>query len=349
MKSQAPKGTRVEEKGGRETMKGRRRALIVMIAGLALTLPSAAGFAAEQYTLRIGHVLDAEHPQHIGAVRFAQVAAEKSGGRIKINVFPNSQLGGDRELIQDTQSGVIQGVVPATSKLVNFVPEFAALDLPYLVRTPADAFRLLDGPVVRQEMDEKAAKAGFRVLHHWEVTFRHIYTSRKPIRSLEDLRGLKIRVIPSPSFIALFRALGASPTPMNFGELYTALQQGVVDGAENDPVTYHTTKHFEVAKNYALTNHIMLVVSIVLSERAWRTYPPDIQRILMEASLEGRKALLDSRAAFEAKAMGALRAAGVQITEPDLGPFVEAARKTYPEFEAKLGKDLIRKVMEALK
>ena len=316
---------------------------------LGLAVGAGASSAAEQYTLRIGHVLDAEHPQHLGALKFAQAAAEKSGGRIKINIFPNSQLGGDRELIQDTQSGVIQGVVPATSKLVNFVPEFAALDLPYLVKTPAEAFRLLDGPVVRLEMDEKAAKAGFRVLHHWEVTFRHIYTSRKQIRSLDDVKGLKIRVIPSPSFIALFRALGASPTPMNFGELYTALQQGVVDGAENDPVTYHTTKHFEVAKNLALTNHIMLVVSMVLSEKAWRSYPPDIQKILMEASLEGRKALLESRAAPEGKAMGALRAAGVQVTEPDLGPFVEAARKTYPEFEAKLGKDLIRKVTEGLR
>lgn len=330
-------------------MRSYGRGILYAAVGLALVLRAGVAPAAEPYTLNIGHVLDPQHPVQVGGLRFAQAAAEKGGGRIKVNIFPSSQLGSDRETIQNTQSGVIHGVIESTTKLVNFVPEFAGLDLPYLVKAQADAYRLLDGPVVRQEMDEKALKAGFHVMHHWEVTFRNIYTARKPIRALADLKGLKIRVIQSPSFIALFRALGASPTPMAFGELYTALQQGVVDGAENDLLTYQSTKHFEVAKHLAITRHIMLVNSLILSERHWKTYPQDIQKILSEASLEGRKALIENRGARETKALVELKAAGVQVTEPDLAPFIEAARKTYPEFEGKLGLDLIRKVTEALK
>jgi tripartite ATP-independent transporter DctP family solute receptor len=323
--------------------------LVHGLLGVGMALGAIAALAAEQYTLNIGHVLDPQHPVQVGGLRFAQVAAEKSGGRIKVNLYPSSQLGSDREALQNTQSGVIQGTIQASTSLVNFVPEYGSLDLPYLVKTQEDAYRFLDGPVVRAELIEKAAKAGFHVVHHWEVTFRNIYTPRKQIRSLADLKGLKIRVIPSPSFITLFRALGASPTPMAFGELYTALQQGTVDGAENDLITYHSTKHFEVAKNLAITRHIMLVNTLFLSEKHWNSYPPEIQKILIEASLEGRKALIENRTARETKVLEVLKASGVQVTEPDLAPFIEVARKTYPEFEGKLGKDLVRKVTEALK
>jgi tripartite ATP-independent transporter DctP family solute receptor len=323
--------------------------LVHGLLGVGMALGATAALAAEQYTLNIGHVLDPQHPVQVGGLRFAQVAAEKSGGRIKVNLYPSSQLGSDREALQNTQSGVIQGTIQASTSLVNFVPEYGSLDLPYLVKTQEDAYRFLDGPVVRAELIEKAAKAGFHVVHHWEVTFRNIYTPRKQIRSLADLKGLKIRVIPSPSFITLFRALGASPTPMAFGELYTALQQGTVDGAENDLITYHSTKHFEVAKNLAITRHIMLVNTLFLSEKHWNSYPPEIQKILIEASLEGRKALIENRTARETKVLEVLKASGVQVTEPDLAPFIEVARKTYPEFEGKLGKDLVRKVTEALK
>ena len=323
--------------------------LVHGLLGVGMALGATAALAAEQYTLNIGHVLDPQHPVQIGGLRFAQVAAEKSGGRIKVNLFPSSQLGSDREALQNTQSGVIQGTIQASTSLVNFVPEYGSLDLPYLVRTQEDAYRFLDGPVVRAELIEKASKAGFHVVHHWEVTFRNIYTPRKQIRSLADLKGLKIRVIPSPSFITLFRALGASPTPMAFGELYTALQQGTVDGAENDLITYHSTRHFEVAKNLAITRHIMLVNTLFLSEKHWSSYPPDIQKILIEASLEGRKALIENRTARETKVLEVLKASGVQVTEPDLAPFIDLARKSYSEFEGKLGKDLIRKLTEAAK
>ena len=302
---------------------------------------------AQQVTLKIGHVLDPQHPVHLGALKMAEVAAQRSGGRIRIEVYPSSQLGSDREAIQNVQSGTIEGVVDATSKLVNFVPQYAALDLPYLVRNYDEAYRLLDGGVVSKLMGEPAAAAGFRVLSYWEVTLRNVYTTRKAVKAVNDLAGLKIRVIQSPSYVTLFRAFGASPTPMAFGELYTALQQGVVDGAENDLLTFSSTKQYEVAKLVTITNHLMLVNAVILSEKVWQTFPADIQGIITQAAAEGRRTAIAIREEREKKVRADLAAQGVQFFEPDLTPFVAIGRKTCSEFEAKLGKNMIEQVTAA--
>jgi tripartite ATP-independent transporter DctP family solute receptor len=315
--------------------------------GTAAALVMCGAAMAQQVTLKIGHVLDPQHPVHLGALKMAEVAAQRSGGRIKIEVYPSSQLGSDREAIQNVQSGAIEGVVDATSKLVNFVPQYAALDLPYLVRNYDEAYRLLDGAVVAKLMGEPATAAGFRVLSYWEVTLRNVYTTRKAVKAVNDLAGLKIRVIQSPSYVTLFRAFGASPTPMAFGELYTALQQGVVDGAENDLLTFASTKQYEVAKLVTITNHLMLVNAVILSEKVWQTFPADIQGIITQSAAEGRKTAIAIREEREKKVRADLAAQGVQFFEPDLTPFIAIGRKTYSEFEAKLGKNMIEQVSAA--
>ena len=279
--------------------------------------------------------------------RTAEVADKESGGRLKLQIFPSSQLGGQREMWQNIQSGVIAGTVDPTAQLTNFIPQFGVLDLPYLAQNADDAYKLLDGPVVAQELSLRAPPAGFRIVDYWEVTFRNIYT-RAPMAGIQDLKGRKIRVIPNPTFIGLFRAFGAAPTPMAFGELYTALQQGVVDGAENDSVTYFTTKHYEVAKNLALTSHMMLINTFVFSEKQWQRLPDDLKAVLKKASLEGRRTMLETRRAQEAKVLDDIRAAGVTITRPDLKPFVEAGKKVWAESEERLGKELIGKVTAAV-
>jgi tripartite ATP-independent transporter DctP family solute receptor len=302
--------------------------------------------SAQEFKLNIGTVLDPNHPCSIGMRRMAEVAEKASGGKLKIEVFPSSQLGGQREMWQNVQAGTIGGIVDPTASLTNFVPQFGVLDLPYLVQTPDDAFKLLEGPVVQKELTSRAPAAGFHITHYWEVTFRNVYT-RVPVNGIADLKGKKIRVIPNPTFIALFRALGAAPTPMAFGEVYTSLQQGVLDGAENDAVTYFSTKHYEVAKNFALTSHLMLINTMVFSEKQYQRLPENLRTVLADASLEGRKATLQARAEREAKVMGDLKAAGVNVTRPDLKPFVEAGRKTWSESEQRLGKELIQKIASA--
>jgi tripartite ATP-independent transporter DctP family solute receptor len=304
--------------------------------------------AAQDFRFNIGMVLDPKHPIAVGSYRMAQVAEKESGGRLKLEIFPSSQLGAQREMWQNVQAGLIGGIIDPTAQIANFVPQFGVLDLPYLVQDADEAYKLLDGPVVAQELTARAPAAGFHIVNYWEVTFRNVYT-RTPVNAVADLKGKKIRVIPNPTFIALFRGLGAAPTPMAFGELYTALQQGVVDGAENDSVTYFSTRHFEVAKNYALTNHLMLVNTFVFSERQWQRLPADLRAVLQKASLEGRKAMLEERRAREAKVMEDLRAGGVTITRPDLNPFIAAGRKTWAESEGRLGKDLIGKISAAVR
>jgi tripartite ATP-independent transporter DctP family solute receptor len=308
---------------------------------------AAQGAAAQEFKFNLGTVLDPKHPVSVGMVKMAEAAQKRSGGKLRLEIFPSSQLGAQREMWQNVQAGLIGGIVDPTASLANFVPQYAVLDLPYLVENAEQAFKLLASPVVEKELTSRAPGAGFRIVHYWEVTFRNVYT-REPVNRIDDLKGKKIRVIPNPTFIALFRGLGAAPTPMAFGELYTALQQGVVDGAENDAVTYFSTKHYEVAKNYALTSHLMLINTLVFSERQWSRMPESLRKVLSSASLEGRKATLAERAAREGKVFDDLKAAGVNITKPELKPFVAVGRKTWAESEARLGKDLIQKISSAV-
>jgi tripartite ATP-independent transporter DctP family solute receptor len=323
----------------------KRRTATALLA-TALGAPFLRGAAAQDVrTLRIGSALDPQHPILVGARRMAEVVEAESGGRLKVNLFPSSQLGSQREMWQNVQAGVLDGIIDASASMVTFVPQFGVLDLPYLVPDEAAAFRLLDGPVVEEELVRRAAASGFRVVNFWEVTFRNIYTRARAINAVADLRGMKIRVIPNPSFIALFRGLGAAPTPMALGEVYTALQQGVLDGAENDNVTFLSSRHLEVARNLAITNHMMLVNTFVMSERGWGRLPEDLKAVMRRASLEGRKAVSEDRHARDAGAMDQIRAAGVTITRPDLAPFREVGRKTYEQFEERLGKPLVERIL----
>ena len=303
--------------------------------------------AAQSQTLVIGHVLDPQSPIQAGMLRFKDVAEKQSNGKLKVNLFPGGTLGDSREMQLQTQSGAIFSLVDASTKMVNFVPEFGLLDIPFLVTNEAAAYKLLDSPEFDKLINPRAEKAGFRWLYSVNVSFRHIYTRAKPVNSMADLKGLKIRVIPSPSFINLFRAFGSSPTPMNFGELYTALEQGVVDGAENDLITYYTSKHFEPAKRLAMTNHMMLVEGLNISEKLWRSYPEDIRKVIRNAAVESRKGVIQERDKLMQTTMSELKKRGVEITNPPLKPFEDAARSTYGAFEEKYGKaqvDLMRKL-----
>jgi tripartite ATP-independent transporter DctP family solute receptor len=314
--------------------------------GVLLLLSAITSGVAQEYTINIGHVLDPQHPLHIGGLKMAEAIAKASNGRVKMNIFPSSQLGDAREMIQNVQSGTIVGILDSTTKLVPFVPEFAALDMPYLV-SPDKAFALLETPVVRQEIGDKAAAGGFRMIDYWEVTFRSIY-SRRPINAMSDLKGMKLYTSPSPAFITILRAFGASPANIAFAELYTALQQGLMDGADNDPLTYLTTRHYEVAKNLALTNHAMRLNCFIMSEKYWKTLPADVQKLIKDASLEGQTALRAYRNERESTVLADLKGKGVTITEPDLKPFVAAGQGTYAEFEKTAGAELVGRLKAAL-
>lgn len=318
----------------------------LVVLALAASFAGSAA-AQETRTLKIACVLDAQHPMMVGGRRMAEVVERESKGRLKIELYPSSQLGGQREVLQNVQAGVVDGVLEATATLTNFVPQLGVIDLPYLVKDQAAAYRLFDGAVFQQLLVQPAATAGFHIVNVWEVSFRSVYTRAKQINNLADMKGLKLRVIPSTSYIALFRALGAAPTAMAFGDVYTALEQGVIDGAENDAVTYITSKHIEVAKNFAITRHMMLANTFYLSERVWQQLPLDLQEVIQHASLEGRATVITEREKRDAKALDEIRAAGVNVTQPDLVPFIALGRQTYNELADRLGHDLVNKIVEA--
>ena len=306
----------------------------------SLFVATASAQQKAEFKFDIASVLDSTHPIVLGGNLWGKIIAEKTKGRVVVNVYPNSQLGGNRETAQATQNGLIQGYLDSSTLTSSFVPQLAVFDLPYLAKNTDEVIRILDSPLA-EELSQLAIKAGLRPMGLWEATLRSVYSSKIRINSINDLKGMKIRVIPSPSYVIVFKALGASPTPMSFGELYTALAQGTVDAAENDMVTYYTSKHYEVAKNYAITNHIFLADTLWISEKYFSKMPDDIKKIMIDAAKEVQVFVRQNRAERDKKAEETLKAAGVTITHPDLKPFIEIGRKTYPQFEEKLGKDLI--------
>ncbi len=314
--------------------------LLFLVLGFAFPAPAQ---QAPEFKFDIASVLDPQHPIVLGGNLWAKIVAEKTKGRVQVSVYPNSQLGGNRETAQATQNGMIQGYLDSSTLTSSFVSQLAVFDLPYLAENTDKVYKILDSPLA-EELSQLSTKAGIRPMGLWEATLRSVYSSKIKINSLNDMKGMKIRVIPSPSYVTVFKALGASPVPMSFGELYTALAQGTVDAAENDMVTFYTSKHHEVAKNYAITNHIFLADTLWISEKHFSRMPADIKKIMIDAAKETQVFVRNNRAERDKKAEEMLKAAGVTLTYPDLKPFIEIGRKTYPQFEEKLGKELIKKI-----
>ncbi len=331
-------------------MKICRILFLVVLTGTLLTgllLPGIVSAKEGEFTIKVAYIVNPTDPRHKGAEHFARLVGERSQNRVKVNLFPSGQLGPEREIIKGLESGAIEMSTLSTAMLANFVPEFAVFDLPYLVSKPEDITRVIDGKI-GAELLQKLIPKGIIGLSYWEASFRHLYT-KKPVTSMADLKGMKIRVPGNPVYTAALKAMGANPTPMTVGEVYTALQQGTVDGAENVLSYIHASKHFEIVKNIAMTYHAVLPVTLMISEKYYKTLPPDIQKIIVDASKESglfeRKLEADSGIQDLEK----MKAAGVKVTTPDLGPFVSSTKKIYSEFEDKLGKDLIKRIVDATK
>ena len=183
------------------------------------------------------------------------------------------------------------------------------------------------------------------MVHYWEVTFRNVYT-REPVNKIDDLKGKKIRVIPNPTFIALFRGLGAAPTPMAFGELYTALQQGVIDGAEAANTNYEAQKFYEVAPNWAMVAWTTLVSDMIMGEKFFQGLPADVQKAVVQAAQESAKVEREAYAKSEDVALAALKAKGVKITTPDPEPFRKASQTVYAKFGGPDDQARLKKILE---
>jgi tripartite ATP-independent transporter DctP family solute receptor len=289
-----------------------RRALACAFIAIVATAASAQDI--QERTIKFGHLNNADHPVSFGVKRFAELLASKSGGKLKVQEFPASQLGNELQQQSALQGGVQEMSAPATTSLAGIVKEFGLVDFPFAVSSFAQADALLDGPL-GQALIAKLPEKGLVALGYWDLGFRNVTNSKRPITKPEDLDGLKIRVIPNPVFLDTFKAFKANPVPMPFAELYGALEAKAVDGQENPFAVILSNKFFEVNKFVSATNHVYAANIVLVSKKFWDKLSATEKKIMNDAANEARGYQRQVSRAAAQKAVGELQAKGMQYNE----------------------------------
>lgn len=326
----------------------RRAALAAAAAGLAAAVlrprPSRAATV-----LRWASVLPVSHPGVAMMERVAKQVRDETGGSVEVQTFPAGQLGGSRDLIESASSGAVGMVDEGAAQFGQFVPQFSILEAPYIWRDPAHIRAVLGSPIVEEMTAALATRRSMRVIGSTYYGTRHVTTGgAKPIRGVEDMKGLKLRIPEVDTYRAMAEAWGARPTPLNIGELYLALSQGAVDGQENPLPTIQSAKLNEVQKHLVLTAHILTPRLVVVNEATWRKLAPKEQDVLRSAVAAAAKAQDDEIVAQEGKLTEAFRAGGMTVVQPDLDTFRKPVLAAVPaRFESRWGKGLWDRIAAA--
>lgn len=302
----------------------------------------------ETITIKVGHVLAPDHPYTMGLNKFAELVAAKTDNKVKVEVFHSSQLGNERDMIEGLQLGTQEMALVSTAPLSGFTSKFFVFDLPFIFETYEGAYKVLDGKI-GQDILSTLNDQGIMGLCYWENGFRHATNSKRDIKSPEDLKGLKIRLMENPIHMDTFKAMGADPTPMAFGELFTALQQKTVDGQENPVPIIWTSKFYEVQKHLSLTGHFYAAAPLLISKQFYEGLEPDIQQAIHESASEARDYERELLAQQNKDFIDKIKDKGVNIIEVDKSSFKEAVKPVYDKYESEIGKDLIDTVIEAQK
>ena len=330
-------------------MKNIRLTNILLLGLLSLAFfvaaPAPAPAETPLVTLRLGHTLAITDPFHLAATKFAELAAAKTNGKLKVEVYPSAQLGKDRELIEQMKMGTLDMSIQGNNNYDPFLPQVVIFDLPFLFKDRQQAFKALDGPVGREVYKELLDKQGIRVLSLPENGFRQITTGKKPINSLADLKGMKMRVPEVKLYIDTWRALGANPTPITFAELFTALQQGVVDGEENALGLIYASNFYEVQKYLAIVNYTYDPAPLVIAEKKYQSLPPDMQKAISEAAIEARDYQRKFVMGRDDELLDKLKTAGMKVTYPNRDEFVKAVQPVINDFKKKYGGDRIDRIV----
>jgi tripartite ATP-independent transporter DctP family solute receptor len=268
----------------------------------------------KERTIKFGHINNTDHPVSIGAKKFAELLAAKSGGKLKVQEYPASQLGNEFQQQSALQGGVQEISTPATTSLAGIVKEFGLVDFPFSVSSFAQADALLDGPL-GQLLLSKLPEKGLVSLGYWDLGFRNATNSKRAITKVEDFEGLKLRVIPNPVFLDTFKAFKANPVPMPFAELYNALESKAVDGQENPFAVIESNKFFEVQKFLSATNHVYAANIMLVSKKFWDGLSPAEQKIMQEAANEARGFQRATSREAAQKSLASLQAKGMSFNE----------------------------------
>ncbi|GGD27223.1 TRAP transporter substrate-binding protein [Hyunsoonleella pacifica] len=282
--------------------------------------------------LYLAHTLPQTHPVHKGIVEFQKILNEKSNGDLTIKIFPDAQLGSEREVLELLQIGSVAITKVSAATLSNFVPEYHVLGIPYLFRDKQHMFDVLEGPVGKSIL-EKGEKFWLRGLCYYDAGSRSFYTSNKAVRTPEDLKGLKIRVMNNQMAINMVNSLGGAATPMAYGELYTAIQQGVVDGAENNPPSFVSSNHYEISKYYTLDEHSSVPDVLLIGTKQWEKLSEQEKTWVQEAANESAQAQKKFWKASVDESMKIAKEAGVEIIIPEKSLFAEQSKSVLEEFK----------------
>ncbi len=282
--------------------------------------------------LKLAHGINTEHPVHIAMVEMGNILLKKSGGKLGLEIYPSQQLGTERQCLELLQIGSLAMTKVSAAVMENFSPRMKAVGLPYIWRDRAHAFSFQDSPLGKQLLVE-GEDYWLRGLTYFDAGQRSFYTKEKPVRTPADLKNQKIRVMQSKTAIDMVAALGGAPTPISWGELYTALQRGIVDGAENNPPSFYTSKHYEVCKYYSLDEHSSIPDLLVVGTVAWNLLSTQEQEWLQESADEAKTYQRKLWAAAEDEALIAVQKAGVEIIRPDKSAFSSKAKSVLEGFK----------------
>lgn len=312
-------------------------AATVMAGIIGLSAHSA---AMAETTIRLGHVLADTHSWHKASTDFAKEVSEKTEGRVKIEIFPSGQLGTEKEVIEGMQIGTIQGGLIGSGSFQFVEPKFGIIEMPYAWTSREQAFAALDGQLGTALADLLRPK-GMEVLAWWENGFRNITNNKHPIAKPGDLAGIKIRVTPDKVRLATFELLGAQPAPLAFGELYSALQQGVFDAQENPLSIIDASSFYEVQKYVSMTGHIWGAACLTVSSMSWAQISPEDQAIVKEAAVKWGNAQRQMVADNEVALIEKLKSKGMQFNEVDKAAFIEALKPIWESEKDVFGPELL--------
>jgi tripartite ATP-independent transporter DctP family solute receptor len=296
--------------------------------------------------IKFGHTGSLEHQYQIGAEQFKKLVEAESKGEIKVNIFPQAQLGGERDLAEGVRMGTIEIASVAAGNLAGFVPELQLFGIPFLFPTAKQVYAVLDGEVGKDIAAIMASK-GFVSLAFWEVGFRNMTNNTRPVKTPEDMKGLKIRVQESKIWIQFMNRLGAVATPIPFGELYSALQQKVVDGQENPVATIYSMKFYEVQKYLSLTGHTYEPAHVIANPKWFNGLDPKHQAIILKAAADAAVYQRQTLADKDKERFEVIKKAGVVIEEnPDKAAFAKATEDLYKVLADTVPEKLVQKIKD---
>jgi len=308
--------------------------------------------SAETIVIKLGHVQAETHPYHLALLELQKILDEKRPGAVRLDLFPNSTMGGERDMLEGMQMGTIDASLPSTASLGGFTNEFNVFDLPFLFPSRDAAYKVLDGPIGQQLLDT-LTNVGLVGVVYWENGFRYITNDKYDIYLPTDIpKGFKIRTMENEIQMQTFVTLGANAIPMAWAEVYTALQQGTIDAQENPLANAYVNNIHEVNHKFSMTGHVYAPCPVVFSKMSWDKYPPDIQQLLTESLQEARDYERKLVSDGEVELIGTLKNAGCSIILPeeiDKEAWRAAVQPVYDKYSDRIGADFIKEVQDAMK